>query len=207
MQTYLEEAGYRRFVTTNDPLQAMELVAPAAPGLSAARPDDAGAVGLRHPGADARRRGAALHPGDHLTAASDTDDQAEGARAGGDRIPVQAGRPERADGCAAQHAGLQGLPGPSGEPDPLTGLPNQRVFAEQLQAAAGAAPRQAACRAGAAAHRPGPVQADQRHPRPPRRRSTAGGGGAALACARCRRGRWPTTLLLTPPGRRRVRAC
>ena len=45
-----------------------------------------------------------------------------------------------------------------------------------------------------AAHRSGPVQADQRHPRPPRRRQTAVRGGASCWSERCRNAEatgWP----------------
>ena len=65
--------------------------------------------------------------------------------------------------------------------DPLTGLPNRRLFNDRLdRAAADVRAQRAAARPAAARHRP--LQGRQRHPRPPARRRPAG-RGRRTACS------------------------
>jgi GGDEF domain-containing protein len=81
--------------------------------------------------------------------------------------------------------------------DALTGLPN-RTLLHQRGTPACSSPRHR-CAAGLDAARPGPVQGDQRHPRPPPRRPRAAGRHPASAPGR------PVLGHGRAPGRRRVR--
>ena len=75
--------------------------------------------------------------------------------------------------------------------DPLTGLPNRRVLAEDLETAIQSV-RDMRGRMRRVPHRSRSLQAGQRHSRPRRRRCRADrGGGAASPRSSGRRGRWP----------------
>ena len=72
--------------------------------------------------------------------------------------------------------------------DALTDLCNRREFERRLEDALHRAREPATHAVRAALHRPGPVQADQRHLRPHGRRRAAGAAGAARCASSCARG-------------------
>ena len=138
-QTYLEEAGYRHFVAVNDPRQAMAAALAHRPGLillDLMMPGISGYELLRQFRAHERLR---YTPVIVLTAASDPASKLRALELGATEFlskPVDASELAiRVRNSLAFKVYQDRL----ANDDPLTGLPNRRVFVEQLTAALAAA--------------------------------------------------------------------
>ena len=139
IQTYLEEAGYSRFISLNDPRQALDEARRHRPGLvllDLYMPGLSGFEILAQMRADEQLR---YIPVIVLTAASDPATKLRALEAGATEFlskPVDASelvlRVRNSLVFKVYQDRLANL-------DPLTGLPNRRVFVERLQAALGAA--------------------------------------------------------------------
>ena len=140
-QTYLEEAGYTRFVAVHDPCQALDIARARRPGLillDLMMPGLNGFDLLQLIRQDDRLR---YTPVIVLTAASDPASKLRALELGATEFlakPVDASELRiRVRNSLAFKVYQDRL----ANDDPLTGLPNRRVFVEQLQAALGRAQR------------------------------------------------------------------
>ena len=138
-QTYLEESGYRHFVAVNDPRQALATALSCRPGLillDLLMPGISGYELLRQFRAHERLR---YIPIIVLTAASDPSAKLRALELGATEFlskPVDASELSiRVRNSLAFKVYQDRL----ANDDPLTGLPNRRVFVEQLSAALAAA--------------------------------------------------------------------
>jgi diguanylate cyclase len=142
IQTYLEDAGYRRFVSINDPAQAVEAARRHRPGLvllDLMMPGVSGFDILQQLRADERFR---YTPVIMLTAANNTATKLQALELGATEFlskPVDPSelllRVRNSLVFKIYHDRLMSQ-------DLLTGLPNQRVFIEQLQATLASAQRE-----------------------------------------------------------------
>ena len=134
IQTYLEEAGYRRFVSVNDPLRALDAARQHRPGLlllDLMMPGLSGFDILAQMRNDEQLR---YIPVIMLTAASNTATKLKALELGATEFLSKPVDPSELILRVRNTLVFKVYQDRLANEDLLTGLPNQRVFTEQLQA-------------------------------------------------------------------------
>ena len=134
IQTYLEEAGYRRFVSINDPLLALQTARKHRPGLlllDLMMPGLSGFDILAQLRSDEQLR---YIPVIILTAASNTTTKLKALELGATEFLAKPVDPSELILRVRNTLVFKVYQDRLANQDLLTGLPNQRVFAEQLRA-------------------------------------------------------------------------
>jgi diguanylate cyclase len=135
IQTYLEEAGYRRFVAVNDPLQAMAAARSQRPGLILLDLMMPGLNGFDLLAQIRADEALAYTPVIVLTASNDTENKLRALELGATEFLAKPVDESELKIRVRNSLAFKVFQDRLANDDPLTGLPNRRVFVEHLRSA------------------------------------------------------------------------